>query len=199
MSVATTRISTITTILRIKRTNGDSEMMQIRIHLCFSWRSTDVSSNQGRSSCKKTDLLCQPPSSRKSYWSFGGCWNIYVSKFAEEVAPSELLIGNTVTAGVNKLLVPGDGSWQHVATTEHAYFPLEVSLPEHRPGEFLLLRKTSLPLRLQQTLLLQPMLLLCNTTWNFSALSTPTPALVYSLLPSVFTIVVFLSFWFMGM
>lgn len=83
-----------------------------------------------------------------------------MSKFAEEVAPSELLIGNTVTAGVNKLLVPGDGSWQHVATTEHAYFPLEVSLPEHRPGEFLLLRKSSLPLRLEQTLLLQPILLI---------------------------------------
>jgi len=47
-----------------------------------------------------------------------------VSKFAKEVAPSELLIGNTVTAGVNKLLVPGDGSWQRVATTEHAYFSL---------------------------------------------------------------------------
>ena len=93
-----------------------------------------------------------------------------MSKFAEEVAPSELLIGNTVTAGVNKLLVPGDGSWQHVATTEHAYFPLEVSLPEHRPREFLLLRKSSLPLRLQQTLLLQSMLLISNTTWNFSAL-----------------------------
>jgi hypothetical protein len=117
-----------------------------------------------------------------------------VSKFAEEVAPSELLIGNTVTAGVNKLLVPGDGSWQHVATTEHAYFPLEVSLPDHRPGEFLLLRKTSLPLRLQQTSLLQPMLLISNITWNISALSTATHALGYSLLPSIFTFVVFLSF-----
>jgi len=117
-----------------------------------------------------------------------------VSKFAEEVAPSELLIGNTVTEGVNKLLVPGDGSWQHVATTEHAYFPLEVSLPEHRPGEFLLLRQTSLPLQLQQTLLLQPMLLISNTTWNVSALSKATPDFVYSVLPSIFTIVFFLSF-----
>lgn len=142
-------------------------MMKILIHLCFRWCSADVSSNQGRSSCKKTDLLCQPPSTRKSYRSFGGCWNIYVSKFAEEVAPSELLIGNTVTAGVNKLLVPGDGSWQHVATTEHAYFPLEVSLPEHWPGEFHLLRKTSLLLRIEQTLLLQPILLVSTPRGNF--------------------------------
>lgn len=103
-----------------------------------------------------------------------------MSKFAKEVAPSELLIGNTVTAGVNKLLVPGDGSWQHVATTEHADFPLEVSVPEHWPGEFLLLRKTSLLLRLEQTLLLQPIVLVSDTTRKFSALPTATLALVYS-------------------
>jgi hypothetical protein len=115
-----------------------------------------------------------------------------VSKFAKEVAPSELLIGNTVTAGVNKLLVPGDGSWQHVATAEHAYFPLEVSLPEHWLGEFLLLRKTSLLLLLLQALLLLPTLLICNTIRNFSALSTATSTFVYSLPPSIFTIDVFL-------
>jgi hypothetical protein len=115
-----------------------------------------------------------------------------VSKFAKEVAPSELLIGNAVTAGVNKLLVADDGSWQHVATTEHAYLPLEVSLPEHWPGEFLLLRNTSLPLLLLQALLLLPMLLICNTIRNFSALSTATSALEYSLPPSIFTIDVFL-------
>lgn len=197
MSVATARISTITTTLRIKSTNRDSEMIQIAIHLLlqltFNWRVVKSMKEQ----LKKADLLYQPPSPRKSYWSFGGCWNIYVSKFAKEVAPSELLIGNTVTAGVNKLLVPGDGSWQHVATTEHAYFPPEVSLPEHRPGEFLLLRNTSLLLRLLQASLLLPVLLISNTTWNFSALSTSTPPLVHSFLPSIFTIVAFLSFWFL--
>jgi hypothetical protein len=135
-NVATTKISTVTTDNTYALKTWNSAYANPSVpQLTFNRHVSELG--------KKTDLLRESPSIRESSCIFRGCWNIYLSKFAKEVAPAELLIGNTVTAGVNKLLVPGDGSWQHAATREHAHFSLKVSLPEHRAREFPWLSKTA--------------------------------------------------------